>query len=214
MYSRLGKHTRGRSTELKGRAHVYGCERRSRRQSRRRCNSQEGSEAERLSVEVAWRSNGRRETGGIKLLQTITFNEKVNATSRGLARTWMQMCRRRVISKQSSPPTYRLLLPPHLPHCRCLPFATTRRTERNEAAPGLCRSLFMWTHGGYPVDDTDGQRTSVLKTDVCRWCRNLENYQWTRRTTSIWGMHFYLATEEFSASRGKLKENTFHADWK
>jgi len=64
--------------------------------------------------ETRWRScacysNGRRETGGIKLLQTITFNEKVNATSRGLARTWMQMCRRRVISKQSSPPSRYLL---------------------------------------------------------------------------------------------------------
>lgn len=59
-------------------------------------------------------SNGRRETGGIKLLQTITFNEKVNATSRGLARTWMQMCRRRVISKQSSPPTHHLYHHLHL----------------------------------------------------------------------------------------------------
>ncbi|CAL1689084.1 unnamed protein product [Lasius platythorax] len=49
------------------------------RQSWRRCNSQEGSEAERLSGEVACCSNDRRETGGIKLLQTITFNEKVNA---------------------------------------------------------------------------------------------------------------------------------------
>lgn len=57
-------------------------------------------------VEKLLGSNGRRETGGIKLLQTITFNEKVNATRRGLARTRMQMCRRRVISKQSSPPTH------------------------------------------------------------------------------------------------------------
>jgi len=69
--------------------------------------------------ETHWRSctcysNGRRETGGIKLLQTITFNEKVNATSRGLARTWMQMCRRRVISKQSSPPFRYLLFLPFL----------------------------------------------------------------------------------------------------
>lgn len=81
------------------------------RQSWRRCNSQEGSGAERLSGGVACCSYGRRETGGIKLLQTITFNEKVNAASRGLARTWMQMCR--VISKQSSPPSCCLLFPHH-----------------------------------------------------------------------------------------------------
>lgn len=109
---------------------------RTRRQSWRRCNSQEGSEAKRLSVEVACCSNSQRETGGIKLLQTITFNEKVNATNRGLARTWMQMCRRRVISKQSSPPTYRLLfLPPssssHPPHCRCLPSSEEDREKQS-----------------------------------------------------------------------------------
>lgn len=111
VYSRLGKHTRAvHRTKCARRTGTYVWQRwRTRRQSRQRCNSQEGSKAERLSVEVACRSNGRRETGGIKLLQTITFNEKVNATSRGLARTWMQMCRRRVISKQTSPPTYRLL---------------------------------------------------------------------------------------------------------
>jgi len=90
---------------LRARAHVYGRRWSAGRQSRRQCNSQEGSGAKRLSGELACCSNGRRETGGIKLLQTITFNEKVNATSRGLARTWMQMCRRRVISKQSSPST-------------------------------------------------------------------------------------------------------------
>lgn len=44
----------------------------------------------------------KSETDDIKLLQTITFNEKVNAASWKLVRTWMQMCRRRVISKQSS----------------------------------------------------------------------------------------------------------------
>lgn len=112
VYIRASGNMHGRSTTTKRarRSGTHIWQRwRTRRQSWWRCNSQEGSEAERLSVEVACRSNGRRETGGIKLLQTITFNEKVNATSRGLAQTWMQMCRRRVISKQSSPPTYRLL---------------------------------------------------------------------------------------------------------
>lgn len=108
----------------------------------------EGSGAKRLSGEVGCCSNGRRETGGIKLLQTITFNEKVNATSRGLARTWMQMCRRRVISKQSSPPTRHLLLsssssstssPPPFPtppsHCRHLLLCTTAKETEKRSGP-------------------------------------------------------------------------------
>jgi len=114
MYIRASGNMYGQSTKLNAledRAHIYDNDGEAEEivTAARRCNSQEGSEAERLSVEVVCCSNGRRETGGIKLLQTITFNEKVNATSRGLARTWMQMCRRRVISKQSSPPTYHLL---------------------------------------------------------------------------------------------------------
>lgn len=112
------------------------------RQSWRRCNSQEGSGAERLSGEVACCSNGRRETGGIKLLQTITFNEKVNAASRGLARTWMQMCR--VISKQSSPPSCCLLflsppplpMPSHSPSSLPSPsFYDTKEDQGSEAIP-------------------------------------------------------------------------------
>jgi len=149
---RLGKHARvvHRAKHAR-RSGIHIWQRwRTRRQSRRRCNSQEGSEAKRLSVEVAYCSNSQRETGGIKLLQTITFNEKVNATNQGLARTWMQMCRRRVISKQSSPPTYRLLFLLLLLLLLILhivaAFLPVKRIERNEATLLSDTSLFICRH--------------------------------------------------------------------